>query len=752
MSRLQKGLIFGLATGLLGLIFSFAPFGLRIEEHIGLDILFGLRGPRTPPTKVMIVTMDETSANALNLPVAVDKWPRCMHARLTDALVRGGASVIAFDVLFAEPKIDDYDHMLANAIRNAKNVVLGEFLRMRILPLKESKGVYAAGLNVEELVEPIPLLKDAAAGHAPFPLPKVPAKVSQYWLFKTSAEDIATLPVVAFQLHALSVYPGFTKLLRKVDSALVEKLPKNKAAIIDSKNVETLIRFIRGIHRERPHILEKMRDELDRSDAFSSGEANRKILRSFLRMYQSPNSRHLNFYGPPGSITTIPYFQILSEHEGTDRSDKPVDLKGKIVFVGLSERLRPDQKDGFNTVFSQPNGINISGVEIAATAFANLLEDMPVKPVSGLAQGAVIVVWGLVIGMFCRYLPTVYSGLGIIGMGILYLAFAQSKFSQTGIWYPVTVPLFVQIPVGFFGTVLWKYADTQKERKHIRRAFGYYLPDNVVDQLSRNMGDIESGNQPVHGTCLFTDAGQYTTLSETMDPAALSRFMNTYYEMLFGPVKHHEGIVINVVGDSMLALWATGKPDRNFREKACLAALDIDRKVHEFNQILDDVRLPIRIGLHSGHMLLGSIGAMDHYEYRPIGDIVNTASRMEGLNKYLNTQILVSKEVLQELDGFWTRELGTFRFAGKAKPTQVFELLCRMDDATELPKKIESLFSEGLQLFRKQSFQEAMDAFNACVSLDPDDGPSTYYINLCKNFLGTTPQGGWDGTVVLNEK
>ena len=158
--------------------------------------------------------------------------------------------------------------------------------------------------------------------------------------------------------------------------------------------------------------------------------------------------------------------------------------------------------------------------------------------------------------------------------------------------------------------------------------------------------------------------------------------MNRYYAVLFEPVKRHGGLVQDVVGDSMLAVWATTEPDLSLRSRACLAALDIASAVDRFNAASGRLALPTRIGLHSGQLLLGSVGAMDHYEYRAVGDIVNTATRLEGLNKHLGTRLLVSADVLQGLEGLMSRELGAFLLAGKSRPIVVHELIARAADAT----------------------------------------------------------------------
>jgi len=259
VSRLHKSILIGLLAGFAGLAISLFPFGMRFEENTGLDFLFKFRGAREAPSDVVIVTMDEKSSGIFDFNNDPSKWPRSIHARLTDTLVEKGAAVIVFDVMFEEPQPGAHDHMFARAIRDAHNVVLTASLEMRIVPIKASGSAHAGGANIESMVEPVPVLKDAAAAKAPFPLPKVPARVSQYWTFKKGAQDIATLPVVAFQLYAFEVYSEFVQLVKAVSRPLADQLQKSRAAVVSSKNVEILIRHFRNLHTEKPHVINKHR-------------------------------------------------------------------------------------------------------------------------------------------------------------------------------------------------------------------------------------------------------------------------------------------------------------------------------------------------------------------------------------------------------------------------------------------------------------------------------------------------------------
>lgn len=752
MPRLSKAIIVSLLIGALGVIAILTPMGFDLEENIGLDLLFRLRGVRKPPSDVIIVSLDKASADNLKLPAEPEKWPRSLHASLTENLAKQGAAVIAFDMMFDEAGPMEHDNLFAQAISNAGNVVLCERLEKETFPLTNKEGAHTGEIVIERLTPPIPPLARSALALAPFPLPKVPVKVSQYWTFKTEAGDTPTLPVAVFQIFAFEVYDEFIRLLEKVSPSQVEKLLHDKDAIIKNRWVEENILILRDHFRENPLIGEKMMEEIQNLNSLSFDSKKKRILKSLIKIYQGPKSRYLNFYGPPGTIETVSYYQLLQHHEKSANNQSQLDLNGKAVFIGLSESLRLEQKDGFYTVFSQSSGLDISGVEIAASAFANLLEDKPIHPHVFPAHHAIIFLWGILLGILCFFIPPVIAAFGVVSLSILYLSVALSQFNNTGIWYPLIIPLFFQVPIAYFGTILWKFFETNKERQNIRRAFEYYLPEKEVDRLAKNLGDLNANIQTVYGTCLFTDVEQYTSLSENMDPKELASFMNKYYEAIFEPVGRYSGIVLDIKGDSMLSIWSTAHPDTALRRKACLAALDISSAVQQFKQNSNTLLLPTRIGLHSGYISLGNVGAINHYEYLPTGDVVNTASRIENLNKNLGTWILVSEEVLHQIDGFLTRKLGEFIFVGKSKPVTVYELISRIEESSEQQRNLCAIFTEGLNVYYKQSWEEAIKAFYEVMKTYEQDGPSTFYLHLCENYRANPPGEEWDGLVSLRNK
>jgi adenylate cyclase len=462
MPRLFKAIILGFIVGLVGLLISPFRFALNLEENTGLGLLFKLRGVTQPSSDVVVVSIEKESSENLQVPNNPDKWPRSLHARLIENLAREGAEVVTFDVHFIEPRSAEDDKLFAEAIREARNVVLGEPMIAKEVPLSGSGGSHAEVHSIVRIVKPIELFAQSAVATAPFSLPRIPFKVNRYWAFQTGAGDSPTLPVVTLQLFSLQVYDEFIHLLEKVSPQQAAKLPPDSDSAIKTKGVKRLIRDIREIFESEPLIAEKMLEELAHSEPLSIDGKMHQLLKSLIKMYGAPNSRYINYYGPPRTITTIPYHQALQLHDGRV-GDKQIDLKGKAVFVGLSEILLADRKDSFYTVFSQANGIFISGVEIAATAFSNIIEDTPVKPISLPFHILIILLWGILVGIICRIFSIKIGALGLVGFSIFYLAAAVYLFKANGSWYPIAIPLFFQTPLAFIGAVAIEHSRLFKE-------------------------------------------------------------------------------------------------------------------------------------------------------------------------------------------------------------------------------------------------------------------------------------------------
>ncbi len=752
MKSLLPALVLGFLVAVTGLIFFFSPYGQKLEEDIGLALLFKLRGPRPPPEDIVIVNLDQISSQKLGLPENFSKWPRTVHARLVNFLQEHGAAVIAFDVHFVENRDLEGDRAFAESIRQAGNVVLFERIQResRALSRDDPSG---GTLEMDRLIPPLPLLADSALVLAPFPLPKLPVRVNQSWIFKTSAGDRLTLPAAVLQVLGMQYVGRLQQMVEAETDVVGYFVSPESDAVSSAPEIQEFGQRMRALFLQQPDLAERLLSKLAPGSPLLFATEERAILRALVRLYAGANSIYLNYYGPPATLLTYSYHELLSEESmsGLRRSD--VELKNKIVFVGAARNTWSGQKDGFYTVFSQPDGLDLSGVELAATAFANLYEGMPVQALSPAMSLFVLVLVGLGVTLCCLYASPVVAFFLLAAFALCYLAASHASFSAHGTWPPLLIPLAVQPFAAFLAGLYLKYYIAGKERENIRKALSFYLPEKAVNALAKDLSFIKEGDQMVYSVCLMTDARNYTMLSERLDPRDLSILMKEYYRHLFEPVNTMGGVVSDVVGDSMLALWPSTKPESALRKSGCQAALHIAQAVERFNGQHPQSRLSTGIGIHFGYMLMGNMGAGNHFEYAPVGDIVNTVSRIEGLNKYLGTSILATEEVVAGLTDITTRNLGAFVLAGKSNPITVHELLVASESLHEKNKKaLCELFASGLTCYREMRWEDAIAVFLQCSALKTDDGPTLFYLNLCRQYQAHPPGPGWDGVVFIDKK
>ncbi len=701
IKRRLGSLGFGLSIGLLGLLIGLLPPTAGWEEGVGLGLLFKLRGQRPASDSVAIVSINGDTAAQLGLGEEIPQWPRSLHAQLIDRLRQAGVAAIAFDIFFKKPRDAPQDEAFATAIDRAGNVLLVGYLE------RERMQAGSETLQVERLLPPTPRLAEAAAGVAPFVLPKVPVRVSRFWTF--NGEN--ALPSLPMQVLLRLADPDGSRL-----RSLLAETREEPAEPVPGR---LPVALLQRLHSE-PGLSKRLLQTLHPGGVPEFTTPERARLHALLEAAGGERYPYLNFYGPPSSLLTLPYQQLMKSEDALLET-----LRGRVVFVGYAGDYQPKQRDGFYTVFSQDNGLDLSGVEIAATAFANLLHGEALKPLSTGGQATLLLLFGLAITLLLRRLPGLGGVLASLLLGVVYLAAVYLLFERQQIWLPWFIPLVLQTPLAMILVLSWHYRQMRHSREQLRELFGYYLPGDVIDRLAEDKERAMEQSDRAFGICLASDARQYTSLAEQMEPEALQAFLNRYYEILFAPVRARGGVVSDVVGDAMLAIWPATQPDPALRQKACEAALDIVDKLRASSL---KPALPTGIGLHAGELVMSHVGAIDHFEYRAVGDMVNTASRIEAMNKLLGTTILASEETLTGLRGILTREIGAFLLAGRRQPIVLHEIAALERNATPQRLELHRKFAEALAAWQAGDRELALSRFETLRQSHPDDGPTAYYI------------------------
>ncbi len=734
----MNGSLVGFFIGLCGAALGLSPIGGAFETGVGLPWLFHLRGPVAAPKDVVVVAIDGRTGRELGLPSSPQEWPRSLHARLVDNLVERGASVIVFDVLFDKAKAPEADAEFAAAVAKAKRVVLVEKLTGRQQPVADKDGVHTGTVWMEELVLPIPALVRSARGLAPFPLPKIDAAVNEFWVFKDSAGSLPMMPGMALQIHALSAYSDWLRLLERLAAPGLASLPGTPDALGASPEIRTYSTNMRRLFEGSPGFGDALARLIEADPELSPFPERRKLLQALTRLYDRDPHRYLNFYGPPGTIATIPYHAVIKGGDPNLR-DGALDFTGKVVFVGYSDLFDPGQPDRFYTVFTRGDGVDLSGVEIAATAFANLLTDRTLDSPGLIETALFLVFFGTLLGAVVYLLPALAGVPVCLALALAYAYAAHWTFGGQALWLPIATPLLVQLPAALFFGLFGQYRLERRRRQHISGAINYYLPENIARELTENRLDPSAANRVVFGVCLATDLAGFSSIAEQLQPGELASFLNEYFDALAKPLKRHRVDVTELRADAIMCAWTAASPETGARQKAVFAALEAAEAIAEFKERHQLLGNRLRIGIEAGWVYVGHAGGGGHFVYSIVGDCANTASRIEGLNKHLGTQLLATESVVEGLNALLLRPLGNFQFVGKSEGLPIVEILAIEGDAQEAQVLLCERFGEGLHAFQAARWDAAAERFEALLEAHPDDGPARFYLGLCHRYRSGAP-------------
>ena len=695
MSGFQRAAGLGLLVGVLGIVL--AGTGITIEESFGLDSLFAIRGSMETPPDVVVVGIDQNTAGDLGLDDDVDQWDRSVHARLTDNLTRLGASIIVFDLFFTEDRDEGEtgDAALAGAIARSRRVVLLENMVLEPPAIR--------------LVLPIPRFSAGARGLAPFPLPKEPATVRQFWTFRDHAGAVyPTLPVVVVQLQALESFVEFRALLERTEFQQLDALPRDQTGLVRADTLRELMRTLRSGFAGNRRLTGAVLRSLENDDRLNPDQ--RRLWTTLVKVYSGDEGHYLNFYGGPGTISIVPYQRAVRDEPG-------LDVAGKVVFVGEVELSRVRQGDVFDTVFRRADGVDLTGVEIAATAVANLLTDRPVVRRLDLHLGALLF-FGVLACVLACLLPGLKAVAAVLGLGAAYFGAVLLLFVEQNLWLPVVTPLGFQLPLALLLGLFLQFRGEKRKSDRYRP----WVPEKAAG------APIQAG--AAFGVVLRTDMEGSTTLSDRLaDDAAYASLLTQYLELVRRCAVGLGGRILETRGDDVMCFWESTKEESRLRRNACRAALEIRHALDVFNRQQDESRrIGVRIGLHAGWVHVGQVG--------PVGEVLNTVSRIERANERLGTKILASEEVVAGLDGLLIRGLGSFGLKGKIRPVRIVEIRGFSEAASEDDRELCQVFGTALNAFEAHHWAEAAGIFEGILSRAAQDGPARFYLDLAREFLG----------------
>ena len=465
---------------------------------------------------------------------------------------------------------------------------------------------------------------------------------------------------------------------------------------------------------------------------------------------KDPNQRFaerwVNYYGPPGAIPHVSFHRAMVTNDFCPAGF----FSNKVVFVGSS--LKTDysgrHKDEYYTPYSK--GELGPAVDVQATQFLNLLRGDWLDRTSRNTETVVIILAGILSGFglafFRPIISTAFSILGVVLVTIL----AYYLFQQHRLWFPWMIIVAVEIPIALLWSIVFNSVQLYVQNKLFEKSLEMYLSPKLVKKFSSNKDLLKPGAKKETLTVLFSDIAGFTSISEGMDSDDLAKHMNLYFESaVSGCIHHTDGTIVKYIGDAIFAFWNAPDPQSDHALRACEAGLRFRDQPAQF---MNGQQLITRIGLHTGVANVGNFGSTARVDYTALGENINLASRMESLNKYLGTEVLITGETQAGIDGrLVTRFLGRFQLKGFEKAVDVHELIDPPEKAART-QALREAFAAALQLFQKREWDAAEAAFKHVLEISASDGPSKFYLKHLKEIHEHPPSADWSGVVELKEK
>ena len=658
-------------------------------ENRSLDLRFKVRGTQHPKAPIVIAEFDDEALQT----VGKWPWPRRIHAKLIDICRKAGAKAAVFDVLFLEPDRYDpsNDRLMGQAIRRSGKTVFGfDFNKTEEqIVEQDEKGETRSRTAVKiDREDPIPQVADNSLVGFVNSWPDEDGYMRRGHL--TYEYKGKTYASLNLQAAALAEGKPFEEVLKGVPARKITLQDWNDATVS-----EVLVNW-RGSNQGT-------------FEAYSCA----KIL--------DPN--------------------IPDEWKANW-------LKGKIVIFGSTAL-------GLYDHYPTPFSASLPGLYLHANIIDDLLSGEFLKPETGLLTVVLIVLLGLAGGLLVintdPWLGAASTLLGLAG----YWALAYFLMAKKLIYIELAAPSFA-LAGNYLAVFFYRFIVEQREKAGIKKAFGVYVNPHVVDQIAKNPDALKLGGEMREMTVMFSDVAGFTTISEKLSPQELVQLLNLYLTAMTDTIMRHDGTVDKYEGDAIMAFWGAPLPQPNHAKLACVSVLENRERLKELNAELEKKgmqKLAARCGVNTGPMNVGNMGSSQKFNYTVMGDSVNLASRLEGANKQYGTHLMISESVYEHAKAeVEVRELDLLRVKGKKIPIKVFELVSLKGGMTDAQRKGVDLFHEGLELYRKRNFKEALKKFKQVREALPEDGPSETYLRRTQDYIESPPEKDWDGVYTMTTK
>jgi adenylate cyclase len=422
------------------------------------------------------------------------------------------------------------------------------------------------------------------------------------------------------------------------------------------------------------------------------------------------------------------------------------------VFVGsnIKTYFAFDRKDEYRSPYTGRNFI--PGVEVQVTEFLNLLRRDWLTRSTFVQEKWLVLLAGLLFGIgLASFRPTRATWIALLAV-VVVTWLAHYLFWHHRFWFPWLIFVMVQIPIALLWSILYNSLSAYVQNKLLEQSLGLYLSPKQVQRILKEPGLRQPGGSKQVVSILFSDIAGFSRISEQLDPQELVQLLNAYYETTIRCIHKTDGTIVDIIGDAIFAIWNAPELQPDHQEKMLQAALAFQQNVTNFNGKAGSLALRTRVGLHTGEVVVGNVGSTEHFDFTAIGENVNLASRLEGLNKQLGTDVLLTPAALPTAtEKYSLRPVGKFQFKGFEHYVAVIELVVNVG-TPEQSKPWRDSFASALAEFGRKNFDAAETSFKRTLELRPADGPSNFYLKQIVDLRTHALPENWAGEISLKEK
>ncbi len=775
---------------MMAIVFLIYFANIPFLNHLSLkmfDLNFQIRGAVPGKRDVVIVAIDQQSQEKLG------RWPwtRSVMADLINRVSTFGPRAVGLDIVFSYPeerpdsilarqalkvipkntpgyammaaaeKNADTDQLLADAFQKAGNVVPGYFF------FTQDEEVKALHLDNEADFDTI--------RRSRFPSIKYPPNGKRDY---TLIRAVGVKPNIRVITDA-SQYTGFFNVFPDEDGAMREI---TNAVEFNGKFFPSLsFQLLRAWFGETQP---KMEFEEYGVKGFHMGG---RFIPS-----NEVGQTLINYYGDATAFPTVSVADILKGGAPDEQLDRA--LRDKVVIIGATAT-------GIYDLRVTPFGI-MPGVYLHATFIQNVIDGKVLNRAGWflIFNAGSILALGLLLTVSMRRLKVAGGGLVALGLIIFYVYFQRYMFVNQNTVLDILYPLLAIVMV-YGGIVFYKYFVESSEKKRVKKAFEFYLSPKVINKMLKDPGKLQLGGEMKELTASFSDVKDFSGISEKLTPHELVELLNEYLTEMTNVILDKDGTLDKYIGDAIVSFYGAPLEYKNHAWRACRATILCRKRLEQLQEKWGAAarpRLEARFGLNTGKMLVGNMGSSQRFDYTIMGDEVNLAARLEGINKQYGTYICASESTwraaggalkpssaadnelahqLAEIDtdaagklvnaedkkrwagssrskmpGFEWRELDVIRVVGRKAPVKIFELL---DFKGELSREKEAwllAYNEAYGLYTARQFGSAIGAFKEVAVMNGNDAASLKMAVRCEGFLKDPPPDDWDGVFTHTSK